>query len=68
MAWQHRFERGDPAVVLERRQSPPPRRSCAGCDQLRFKENPFGGPRKMQCAQGNPVGERCKSYKERSNG
>ncbi|CCJ48957.1 Phage-related hypothetical protein [Bordetella parapertussis Bpp5] len=31
MTWARRSDRGDPAKVLERRQEPPPVRSCAGC-------------------------------------
>lgn len=65
MLWARRFERGDPAKVLEHRQEPPPARTCAGCTQIRLITSPFGGRRVLRCALGEGIGQRCSKYEER---
>lgn len=66
MTWARQSERGDPAKVLERRQEPPPARTCAGCKEIRVISNPFGGRRVLRCALGEEIGQRCSKYEERT--
>lgn len=65
VVWWHDRELGDPLKVLERRQEPPPARTCAGCTQIRLITNPFGGRRVLRCALGEEIGQRCSKYEER---
>lgn len=65
MTWSRRSERGDPAKVLERRQEPPPIRSCAGGVHIRLAQSQFDGRRILTCDQGMQVGQRCRLFQER---
>lgn len=65
MTWSRRSERGDPAAVLERRQEPPPVRSCAGCKHIQLVKSQFDGRRILTCDQGMQVGQRCRLFQER---
>jgi len=65
VTWARQSERSDPARVLERRQEPPPVRSCAGCIHIRLERSQFDGRRVLQCAEGLQVGQRCRLFQER---
>ncbi|AWP75711.1 phage-related hypothetical protein [Bordetella parapertussis Bpp5] len=65
MTWARRSDRGDPAKVLERRQEPPPVRSCAGCAHIRLVKSEFDGRRILTCSHGMQVGQRCRLFEER---
>jgi len=65
VSWARQFESGNPERVMERRQEPPPTRSCAGCVHIRLVESQFDGRRVLQCAEGLQVGQRCRLFQER---
>lgn len=65
MTWARQAERGDPAKLLERRQEPPPARTCAGCQHIQLVKSDFDGRRVLACTQGLPVGQRCRLFEER---
>ncbi len=52
------WEYGDPADVLERRES----ERCIGCQHAVPREDPFGGVR-MVCRKGRKYGKRCAQYR-----
>lgn len=62
MTWAHQSERGDPLKVLERRQEPPPARTCAGCAHAKTIETPFVGDTITRCLKGKPYGKKCNRY------
>ena len=66
MSWSRQYQRRDPADVLERREEPPPIRSCAGCIHIRIQKSEFDGRRILVRAEGMQVGQRCRLYESRS--
>lgn len=65
MTWSRRSDRGNPADVLERRQEPPPVRSCSGCVHIQLVKSQFDNRRVLQCGEGLQVGQRCRLFQER---
>lgn len=61
-----KWEMRDPALVIERKEQGARKRSCAGCKEIKVVVDPFG-VRRLRCKLGNPVGQRCKFYQERSS-
>ncbi|MAK56542.1 MAG: hypothetical protein CML17_11985 [Pusillimonas sp.] len=59
------FEMLDPARVLQIKQESR-NRTCAGCAEIRFIENPFDGRKNLKCAIGKEIGKRCSNYQERT--